>query len=462
MKFKVITTFLLFMTFMLFSTPMDNTHAAGLSDVPSNYAVEIYYLHGQGVITGYPDGTFRPSQNVRRDEAAAMIGRALKLNGKQRETKFIDVPAANFASGYIQSAAEKKILEGYGNGYFKPEANMTRLEMAYMIAKAFGYTESTNVHYTDMPSNPAHVDVIKKVTNAGIVNGYVDGSFRPNQAITRGEFAIMVARALNADLKVGAQNNVQPIKQVVTADILNVRSGPSVSYQVVSKLSYFTEVNTYNQTGDWVFITFKGGKGYVHSKYLADPSAVHDNKQIIAVDAGHGGRDPGAIGNGLVEKEINLDVAKRLKADLEANGYQVVMTRSDDTYVELQKRVDIAKQKNADIFVSIHTNSFTSSSAKGSESYYYDDPNKANTKESKQLATFIQNRIVEALDTSDRGVKHQNLHVLRENSLPSVLVELAFITNEDDAAKLGSPTYREAAAHAIYLGIQDYFAWLKQ
>ncbi|MBS4178101.1 N-acetylmuramoyl-L-alanine amidase [Lederbergia citrea] len=176
--------------------------------------------------------------------------------------------------------------------------------------------------------------------------------------------------------------------------------------------------------------------------------------QTIVLDPGHGGKDPGAVGNSLAEKEIVLDIAKRVNSKLNESLANVVMTRETDVFLELQDRVKLAEKSGADIFVSIHVNSFSSPSANGTETYY--DKTYA-PKESRELAEEIQKELLKALGTTDRGVKESGFYVIKNNKMPSVLIEIAFISNGNDAKKLADNTYRQKAADAIYRGIMNYY-----
>lgn len=463
---KTIHIFTMFLTTLLIVSCIftsNKTLAAGLTDVPSKYASEINYLVSKGIVTGYPGGELRPNQLVTREEAAAMIGRALKLNGTKRQTPFSDVSSSSYASGYIASAYQKGIIKGKGDGLYHPSNHMTRLEMAYIIVRGFNLSKVSTVKYADMPANPEQAAVINKLTTAGITNGSSGNMFKPNDAITRAEFSLMLARALNDDFKVSS-NNTTSVTKYVTASALNVRSGPGTSYSVMKQLTYGSAVKVTGQTGNWYSITIDGKTGYVSASYISDKQPAQQQptqkqtQKIIAVDAGHGGSDPGASGNGLVEKDITLDVAKRLQKYLTNGGYKVVMTRSDDTYISLDGRVKYALDHGADIFISIHVNSYTGESGHGTETYYYNGG--SNITESKKLASFMEERLLDAMDTTDRGVKTAAYRVLKANTLPATLVELAFITNSNDAKKLGSATYRDKAAKALYLGVQDYYKWL--
>lgn len=176
--------------------------------------------------------------------------------------------------------------------------------------------------------------------------------------------------------------------------------------------------------------------------------------QTIVIDAGHGGKDSGAVGNKLQEKEIVLDIAKRVNSKLNSSLAKIIMTRQKDNFVELSDRVKIAEKSGADIFVSIHVNSFYKESVNGTEAWY--SSNYA-AKDSRELAEKIQKELVKALGTNDRGIKDGGFYVIKNTKMPSVLVEIAFISNTSDAKKLASNTYRQKAADAIYKGIMNYY-----
>ncbi|WP_018922042.1 N-acetylmuramoyl-L-alanine amidase [Salsuginibacillus kocurii] len=190
--------------------------------------------------------------------------------------------------------------------------------------------------------------------------------------------------------------------------------------------------------------------GYVTAT-ISEASSGGGNETIL-VDAGHGGRDSGATGYGMTEKEFVLDVSLHVEEMLEDMGYDVVMTREGDYFVELAERVSIAEQANADSFVSVHANSFNGT-AHGSETFWH--PNH-NAEESRQLAQSIQNHLIEKLQTHNRGIKEGNFHVIRETTMPSALVEVAFIDNAADAERMAQDWFRVLAAEAIVEGIDDF------
>lgn len=173
--------------------------------------------------------------------------------------------------------------------------------------------------------------------------------------------------------------------------------------------------------------------------------------KTICIDAGHGGKDPGACAGGVREKDIALDVAKKIRAHLQAVGYGVILTREQDKFVSLGNRAAEANMWGADLFVSVHCNSAPNSSANGMEVYVHT----SRGADSTRAAHAIYDRLLPASGLKGRGVKANNYAVLRETAMPAVLVELGFISNPSDCAKLVSEEWQERAAEAIAAGIME-------
>jgi N-acetylmuramoyl-L-alanine amidase len=172
----------------------------------------------------------------------------------------------------------------------------------------------------------------------------------------------------------------------------------------------------------------------------------------VAIDAGHGGRDPGAIGpTGLVEKDVVLDIAQRVRDLLVRAGVRVIMTRETDVFVELADRPRMARQQGATVFVSIHANASTRPSANGSETYYL-------TPQSQVLAQMVQEELGRIPGLANRGVKTANFLVLRESDVPAVLVEVAYVSNVDEEARLRQHAFRQRLAEAVSRGVQRFLA----
>lgn len=193
---------------------------------------------------------------------------------------------------------------------------------------------------------------------------------------------------------------------------------------------------------------FTLGSGRMRNKQLGGSEKM----KRICIDAGHGGKDPGAAGrSGLNEKDVNMQVALKV-ADLLMDRYTVVMTRTDDQYVSLGKRCDIANQSKSRLFVSIHCNAAENHEANGIETFHYYTSTRG-----KLFANAIQRGLIALTERRDRGVKAAGFQVLRDTSMPATLVELGFITNTEEEQLLQKEEFQNACAKAIVKGIDDFF-----
>ena len=188
------------------------------------------------------------------------------------------------------------------------------------------------------------------------------------------------------------------------------------------------------------------------------PKEVYD--KILVLDAGHGLNDPGTNGHGMVEKDVNLDILLRTQALFEANSdIKVYVTRDDDSYPTNVSRAQMANE-TADLFVSIHQNAATSTSANGIEVLYMNHASDTgNGRLTSQIAAqFMQNYMVSATGLSDRGIKiRSDLIVLNQTKVPAILIECGFLSNDTDAAALSQSATRDAIANAIYSAVTDMF-----
>jgi N-acetylmuramoyl-L-alanine amidase len=180
------------------------------------------------------------------------------------------------------------------------------------------------------------------------------------------------------------------------------------------------------------------------------PTGLNDTLRgvTIVVDAGHGGHDSGARGAKSIEKNHALDISKRLRNNLVARGATVLMTRETDNFISLQSRVDFANSRRADIFLSVHINSFRPTSA-GTETFFY-------TGHSAALAREVHQELAQATGLPNRGVSQARFYVIRNTWMPSILTETAFISNPKEEALLMNPAWREKIAKGMAQGVANY------
>ena len=208
----------------------------------------------------------------------------------------------------------------------------------------------------------------------------------------------------------------------------------------------------------------QSSSGMTRSRSQSSAAPGIGGKRIV-LDPGHGGSDTGAIGpTGVTEKSIALRIAKRLKALLEAEGAEVILTRTEDTEVspkkakatdveELQARCDIANQNSADIFLSIHLDAFSGPEAHGTTGYYYE----MGSADSTRLADCVKRGVLRRLGTLDRGTKPCAFYVCRHTDMPAMLLETAFVSNPREEQMMNSEEGVENAAQGIAAGIAEYF-----
>lgn len=185
---------------------------------------------------------------------------------------------------------------------------------------------------------------------------------------------------------------------------------------------------------------------------------VAPNPRLIVIDPGHGGSDAGAIRGDAVEKDLAMDMSRRLKAILIARGWQVIMTHetdrdvfapNDSAHDELQARDDIANNNGARLLISIHVNSFINSGPHGATAYYYKSSDVA-------LAQAVDRRIAAQVPVRNIGMIKDKLYVVNHANMPATLIETAFVSNPDDRRLLQDPAWRQKMAEAIADGILDY------
>ncbi len=352
--------------------------------------------------------------------------------------------------------------------------------------------------------------------NVSYNNGKVIGTFRenkqiiPNASVTKlgGEDLLMLSFSdskIESGVPAFINKNDQYISKIYTVEnngmvVVYVYLKPSVTYQVTSRSGEFQ-------------VTLDGGKAATVQKSYNAPQRQNNNsnntritqtqsqsqssnisrgnkKYTIVVDPGHGGHDSGARGNGYNEKDIALQVATRLANNLRRD-YNVIMTRDSDFFVPLDTRAKIGNDANADFFISIHLNSSSSSSANGTEVFYFSKKDQGsyaaqvakfenkvdgsygdvpfsdfilndifyrkNQKTSQAIAESVLNNLINTTGLRRRGVFGANFAVLRGSNSPSILVELGFMNNYSDLSQYLTPDGQDRAANAISSAIRSYF-----
>ena len=186
-------------------------------------------------------------------------------------------------------------------------------------------------------------------------------------------------------------------------------------------------------------------------------------EKVIVIDAGHGGKDPGTIGlSGNYEKDINLEISKKLKEKLKSNGYKVILTRDNDEYVDNLLRAKLANKKRARVFISIHGNAMeNNNSINGIQILSY--PNRESTigdLNNNELAQIMMNSLINGTGANDKGIiEREDLIVLNQTKMPALIVECGFLSNENEEKLLLTDDYQDNIVDSIIDGLEEYFSF---
>ena len=417
---------------------------------------EIYKVNTHRLTVRTGPGTSYKAKDYLKENTKVTV---LSVNGNWAKVSY----GSNGSTGYVSM----KYLTKTGSSTSTGSSNVTTANIKVVTAhsltlrkgagtnyEAIGYLQKgTKVNVLSTSGQWSKVSVNNKT-------GYVHSSYLGNT---------------NSSNSTGSTTQeTYQTKYVTAPDGLNIRSGAGVNFNVVKTMPYQASVQVSTKvTNGWAKVKYGSVTGYVNVSYVsstkpANPSTTPSTPstpsvsqslkgKTIVIDPGHGGSFIGA--QGIVKEEVvNLQISLKVREELQAMGATVIMTRTDNTScsnssynADLTCRPAMATKYGADAFISIHANS-GSSSAEGVETYYYN----ANRGDQK-LSTYIVNEIASDLGVKNRGAKYGNFLVLRKSTVPSTLVETGFVTNQNDASKLGDATYQAKYAKAIAEGIEDFF-----
>ena len=238
-----------------------------------------------------------------------------------------------------------------------------------------------------------------------------------------------------------------------TAQVSDIRFGKASIGRPVTRVVFdmkganISEEFKENADGTRLYVRFNGaGKASSSAIRPINPS----KRATVVIDAGHGGYDHGAIYGGHDEKDINLNVAKKINRYLSQAGVDSYMTRTEDRFISLAERVEISNAIRPKIFVSVHSNAIVSNpNMSGLQTYYY-------SSNGYKLATFTHKKMLEDVKMDDGRIRKANFYVCKHTNAPSVLIEMGFMTNKKELKKLIKDEYQDELAKAISRGIIDY------
>lgn len=255
-------------------------------------------------------------------------------------------------------------------------------------------------------------------------------------------------------------------KVVIKDEESNVRSQPTTesekvgtapayeSFPYIQTISDWHQIQLDEETVGFVadyLVTVEGLEDFQAESTSLDRTIPALSDATIVIDAGHGGNDPGALGESVVEKEITLSTALHLKDLLADTGTEVILTREDDSYVYLSDRLNDSFNSHADIFLSLHYDaSSVPNSMSGTTTYYFHEKD-------LNLAQLVNHYLAEQGPLSNNGVRLGDYYVLRNNARASLLLELGYMNNDKDYSYIKTEDYHQVAAETIYQALVEYF-----
>ncbi|EEK80305.1 amidase [Bacillus cereus] len=423
-------------------------------------------IEKENIIAGRGSGVFDPEGKVTRAEMASMLVKAYKLKDLVKApitNKFTDLEG-HFGKEAANILVALEISAGTGAKTWSPDLSIPREQAAQMTYKADKLKKNGNdISKPEDTKKEMYIDR-KFITyhQPSLSSGITDVQHEPQKVVVKEErdgwIKIVTSKG---DKWTPLKEKTEVIKEEFTT-----YAEASHSSKVLAKRAAQT-VTVIEEKDSWIRIRTNSGFQWLDKNQLNPVKQGNflEGKAII-IDPGHGGEDPGHLGVNMDESAIVLDTSLRVQKLFEKKTpFTVLLTRTDDTRPgvdsgdSLRKRVEFANKNNGDIFVSIHANGYNNS-VEGTETYYYRSatptPN-PNKEESRILAEKVQKRLVNALETNNRGVKTDNFYVIKYNTMPAILTELGFIDAKSEGEKLSSEQWRQRAAEAIYQGILDYY-----
>ncbi|CAM5192920.1 N-acetylmuramoyl-L-alanine amidase OS=Ureibacillus acetophenoni OX=614649 GN=SAMN05877842_101142 PE=4 SV=1 [Ureibacillus acetophenoni] len=453
---RILIVFMLTLTLFIVNNVNSVKASSYFEDVPTSHEAyeAINYIKSKGIAGGYFEGgkyLYKPDHLTTRSQVSIMLVNAKgypKVKGKK--SSYIDVATGTGLSEYVETVKERDLLVKQLSTKFYPYLIVSLKEVSLLIAKAYNldYEKYSTypLPFEDIEMSDPYYKYVSALYYEGIIEGDIEAKKVNKKSITRGEFAIILARANNPEFRLDppVQGIIKPefkgqvvvtdnylnvrstpdssistnkIGQVntgdkfnvyeeindwlkidykgqvayiakaytkyvttedngeekpttppvvdpnptpsgnligkVTVNSLHVRTGPGTSYDSLGKLNTGDIVTVYSVSNDWANIQFGSQKGYVHKSYLKliNTTGSPVQNRIIVLDPGHGAHDPGANYSSYTEKEIVLKVGNLVKQKLEAAGAKVVMTRSADTFLSLDERVEFTKKNYGELFL---------------------------------------------------------------------------------------------------------------
>ncbi len=424
--------------------------AVSFADLSGHWASDfIRGLASQSLVSGFEDGSFRPDSSMSRAQYAALLVNTFNPLPKRAGISFSDVPPEHWAATAVQRVYQGRLLSGSGDGTFRPDQNITRIEVLLSLVNGLelpaGDLALLN-RYTDTGSVPAFAQpVVASATAHRLVVNYPQVSrLQPTREASRAEVSAMVYQALVQSGRSPAISSpyiVDPSASA-SASANSTASAPASSFSTVLSNAPASPLSS------------SPTQSNAPTPPVSAPAATSSELPTIVLDPGHGGSDIGSGRIGSVpEKDLVLAIALDTATVLRKFDLHVVLTRTEDRTLSAAERLAIAQTANASVLVSLHLNATNppQPDVNGLETYQY-----PSTAASAALAQLVHSNLVQTLQLTDRGIKAATFPILRSPTIAAIHLELGFLTGTQDALNLANPSYRTKLSQAIAVGILQF------
>ena len=376
-----------------------------------------------------------------------------KVTGKLNKGTKVTIQSETDGWYYIQYAG----ITGWVSKQYISTGSQTETAASQTLKNGNAYyVNATKLNIRSIPSSKGNV-VGKLTTNEKVSVTGISGNWA---SVSYGNMSGWVSRQYLADKPKETAGTVkQAEEKVKLLKKSNIRTGPGTNHSILATSQAGTIYTVIGGERDWYKLRMANGEtGWIASWLVGSAETASVTKEnpgnglkgkTIVLDAGHGGKDPGASGQAYKEKTLALGTVLLAADLLKSAGANVILSRADDTFISLQQRVNISNSNKTDAFVSVHYNSGTDSSS-GIITFY-------NKGKDEALASAVQKGIVNSTGLKDSGTGTGDFYVLKHNTKPAVLVELGFLSNPTEEMKIGTKSHQQKSAQGLYNGLLNYF-----
>jgi N-acetylmuramoyl-L-alanine amidase len=448
------------------------SHYRDYAEIPSEGAIAIATATQRRLVVNYPDShSLRPLAPITQAELAALLYHAwvLTLQVAAIPSPYLVQPApvgpsfsdltGHWATEFIRGVTSQGLMTGYADGTFRPNVPITRADLAILLASVFNHLpERAAPAFKDVAPDFWAAAAIARTFRLGLMSGFDDQTFRPNQTVARLQLILALVNGLELPLD-DAAAEIEAPSYARSAIASAIAHQLVVSFPDPTCLE-LTRAATRAEAAVMVYqtLTVQGRSPALSSPFLVSQTPIQStqkmSQRVVILDPGHGGSDTGVVSSlGVQEKDITLTlcqaIAKRLR---QQSNLRVILTRIDDRKLSNEQRLQTVQRIKADVVISVHLGSTNPADpgVNGLRTYYLEA-----SAQSQAIAQTLHNDILNNAQILDQGVVSARFPLLRLAPVPVVQIDAGYLTGAEDSQRLTDPTTRALLVKAIAQSIQQ-------